>query len=160
MTKPNKKTANKRQLKTRVITPGASPRSNFVPPPEHRFQSGNKAAVGHGRPRKLRELQELIKDVMAEDIAPDTTRIKAAIRLGLRSKNPSVWLEYAFGKMPVSSHEMDGDEWREWLIENGYTPSDIESLADEFASFLRDRGVGELRSKETETNNDSEASND
>lgn len=98
------KTAKKRQ-------PGASPISGFVPPPEHRFQPGNTAARGHGRPRKLEDLQELIKETLEEEvplrdengrITDRLTRAQAMIRTML-VKSPTdrvALLEYAFGKVP------------------------------------------------------------
>jgi len=97
--KPTNGKAGKKRAK------GTSPINGTAPPAEYRFAPGNRAAVGHGRPRKLKELQDLIKDVMAQELnvsGERLTRIEAAIRLGL-SKNPTVWLEYAFGKMPQTN---------------------------------------------------------
>jgi len=131
--KPRKQAGNRRK--------DASPLNGIVPPVEHRFQPGQPSPNPHGRPRKLRELQELIKDVMSENVTPDMTRIMAAIKLGL-NKNPTVWLEYAFGKMPTPTRVMNDDEWKGWLLENGYTDADIDSLAEEFASFISDRRTG------------------
>jgi len=92
------KTADKRRK-------GVSPLNGVEPPPEHRFRPGNTAAVGHGRPRKLADFQELIKDTLAEELhLPEgiLTRAQAMIRTML-IKSPSdriALLEYAFGKVP------------------------------------------------------------
>ena len=80
------------------------------PPIEHRFAAGNQAAVGHGRPRKLAELKELILETLAEEVSatlPDgrsirMTRAQQMIKTML-IKSPSdrlALLEYAFGKVP------------------------------------------------------------
>ena len=122
----------------------ASPLNGVVPPPEHRYQPGAPSPNPHGRPRKLKELQDLIKDVMAEELnvgSDRITRITAAIRLGL-SKNPAIWLEYAYGKMPQPTHELNADEWRTYLKDNGYTDAEIDSLVNEFATHMGHRRVG------------------
>ena len=92
------KTADKRRK-------DASPLNGVVPPVDKRFTDGNKAAVGHGRPRKLQDLKELIIETLAEDLTdPQTrrwlaTRAQAMVRVGI-NKNPVPFLEYAFGKVP------------------------------------------------------------
>src|SRR3989304_10574684 len=140
MTTKRKTKQDKRETKGKTPLTPTGPIGKNNPPIETQIQKG-QILNPHGRPRKLRDLQELIKDMMAESVTPDMTRIMAAIKLGL-SKNPTVWLEYAFGKLPTPTHEMDDNEWRDWLKENGYTNQDIDSLADEFLSFIRDRGIG------------------
>ena len=140
-TKPVKAKSDSREKTGKTPLDPSRPIGKNNPPIETQFQRGAPSPNPHGRPRKLRDLQELIKDVMAENITPDVTRITAAIKIGL-NKHPTVWLEYAFGKVPQPTHEMNRDEWREWLKENGYSDTDIESLADQFASFIRDRRIG------------------
>src|SRR3990167_8726401 len=72
---------------------------------------GNTGARGHGRPRKLEDLQELIKETLEEEVplrdeqgrvTDRLTRAQAMIRTML-VKSPSdrlALLEYAFGKVP------------------------------------------------------------
>lgn len=76
------------------------------PPVETQFKHGNTASVGHGRPRKLQDLQELIYETLAEDggalEGERKTRAQHLIRMML-VKSPSdriALLEYAFGKVP------------------------------------------------------------
>ena len=132
--------------KTKSATPKANGKlsrgrpdmtANIIP---HQFKPG-QTGNPHGRPRKNADFKELILRVMGEDLVPNVTRIEAAIRIQL-NKNPLPLYEYAFGKVPQPTHEMNDTEWRSWLKENGYTDSDIDSLADQFASFVRDRGIG------------------
>jgi len=139
VTTKRKTKPDKREKKGKTPLDPTRPIGKNNPPIETQIQKG-QILNPHGRPRKLHDLQELIKDMMAESITPDMTRIMAAIKLGL-SKNPTVWLEYAFGKLPTPTHAMDDNEWRDWLKENGYTNEDIDSIADEFLSFVRDRRV-------------------
>ena len=118
-TAAGKNTASKRRK------PGAG-NGGIVPPPEHRFAAGNQAAVGHGRPRKLAELKELILETLAEDQSIATldgrretrTRAQWMIRTML-VKSPSdrlALLEYAFGKVPMQITIVD--ELLAWLREN------------------------------------------
>ena len=122
--KPAKSAAKRRK--------GASPLNGIVPPPEHRFQPGNTASVGHGRPRKLADLQELIKDTLAEETSatlPDgqrvtLTRAQAMIRTML-IKSPTdriALLEYAFGKI-ANIHEII--DWRAEAHKAGYDPEEL-----------------------------------
>lgn len=128
-------TANKRRIEPQK---GASPVNGVVPPIEHRFKPGNQAAVGHGAPRKLKEFQELILDTMAEMLGAEGgqkfTRAQAMIRLGL-NKNPVPFLEYVFGKVPQVSRDLNDDEWREWLKQNGHDP---DKLVAEFVAHMGD----------------------
>jgi hypothetical protein len=158
MTKRNGKQPLKKNGKHAKSTlPGTSPISGTPPPEETKWKPGQPSPNPKGRPRKLREFQDLIKDVMADELAVGgerITRITAAIRLGL-SKNPVPFLEYAFGKMPTPTHAMDTDEWRDWLRNNGYSDSDIDSLIAEFAAHMGHRRVGERSDTDSkaETNN-------
>jgi len=72
------------------------------PPIETQFKPG-QTGNPHGRPRRLKEFQDLILDIMAEELVADGrrfgTRAMAMIRLGL-NKNPLPFLEYVFGKVP------------------------------------------------------------
>ena len=115
------KTAHKR----RVNVPGAGD-GGTIPPIEHRFKPGNKAAVGYGRPRKLEAFQELIKDILGEEQTTvldngqriTLTRAQVLVRMML-TKSPSdriALLEYAFGKV---KQEMDVTSNGETL--KGYT---------------------------------------
>lgn len=98
--KPRKapvQTANKRRIEPQK---GASPVNGVVPPIEHRFKPGNRAAVGHGRPRTMQDLKELILETLAEETG-DMTRARLLVRTML-VKSPSdrtTLLEYAFGKV-------------------------------------------------------------
>lgn len=118
--RPAPKRAKSKSAKNRLaILPGASPITGIVPPPEHRFQAGNTASKGHGRPRKLADLKELILETLAEEVPlrddegrviDRITRAQAAIRTML-VKSPSdriALLEYAFGKVPNTMHVIDG----------------------------------------------------
>ncbi len=129
---PKPKTAGKR----RNLPKDASPINGVVPPPEHRFKPGNPG--GPGAPRKLKEFQELILAVMAEVLSPDgvnkVTRAQAMVRLGL-NKNPVPFLEYVFGKVPQVSRDLNDDEWREWLRQNGHDP---DKLVAEFVAHMGD----------------------
>lgn len=131
----------------------ASPLNNVVPPPEHRFQPGNRAAVGHGRPRKLKDLQDLILDVMAEDTGAVTqdgegraammTRARLMIRTML-NKSPSdriALLEYAFGKMP-NVHEIK--DWREIARRNGIDPERVSEAVEQFREMIRGAEVKQI----------------
>jgi len=97
-TKRKTKRANRPDKQGAIRGKNVSPLNGAVLPVEKQFKPG-VSGNPHGRPRKLREFQELIYDVMAEDLLPDLSRIRAAIRLGL-NKNPTPFLEYAFGKVP------------------------------------------------------------
>lgn|SRR5574341_90433 len=112
---PTPKRAPKRETNgNRKLTPldPSRPIGKGNPPVETQFADGNKAAVGrNSRPRKLADLQELIKDTLAEEMSitdRDTgrtvrmTRAVAMIRTML-IKSPTdriALLEYAFGKVP------------------------------------------------------------
>ena len=129
-------TASKRRI------PGAG-NGGIVPPVESRFGPGNQAAVGHGRPRKLADLQELIRDTLAEDISvtdPATgralklTRAQAMIRTML-VKSPSdriALLEYAFGKVSQMALTMDLSQLNDeqlLRLANGEDPAFVAATA-------------------------------
>jgi hypothetical protein len=100
-----------------LVIPGAG-NGGTIPPPEHRWKAGDPSPNPKGRPRKNAEFRELIMDVMGEVITPDmpnVSRIMAAIRVGLM-KNPTPFLEYAFGKVPQAVAQMT---WREYLEQQG-----------------------------------------
>ena len=73
------------------------------PPIETQIKPG-QVLNPNGRPRKLKDFQDLILDIMAEELIADGrrlgTRAMAMIRLGL-NKNPLPFLEYVFGKVPA-----------------------------------------------------------
>ena len=130
---------------------GAGPRKGqlgagnggIIPPPEHRFQAGNTASVGHGRPRKLADLQELIKDTLAEETSatfPDgqrvtLTRAQAMIRTML-IKSPTdriALLEYAFGKI---KQEIDIHDWREIARRNNLDPDEVSAAVHAWREMM------------------------
>jgi len=122
---------------TRPIGKGNPPRETQIKPGEVRNP--------HGRPRKLADLQALILSTLAEEThdaqgrATGLTRAQMLIRTML-IKSPSdriALLEYAFGKMPQPTRDLSGDEWRTWLIENGFPNPD--ELIDEFISHMGSR---------------------
>jgi len=124
---------------------GVSPINGVEPPPEHRWQKGQPSPNPHGRPRKLADLQALILSTLAEEThdaegrRTGLTRAQMLIRTML-IKSPSdriALLEYAFGKMPQPTRDLSGDEWRTWLIENGFPNPD--ELIDEFISHMGSR---------------------
>ena len=127
------KQAGKAQPKTTGVhqaIPGAG-KGGIVPPPEHRWQAG-QTGNSHGRPRKMAEFQELIKETLAEDVRDAEgrslrlTRAQAAIRVMFNKGGAGAiaLFEYAFGKVPQLTHEMSENEWREWFIAQGYSESD------------------------------------
>jgi hypothetical protein len=73
------------------------------PPLEAQFKLGNTAAVGHGRPRTLSELRELIQAIGAEPLTQDgLTRLEAKLRILFTSKNATdalTILQYGWGKV-------------------------------------------------------------
>jgi hypothetical protein len=101
--------------------PGASPISGTPPPEETKWKPGQPSPNPHGRPRKFHDLQELIKDTLAEEIRiPEgvLTRAQAMIRTML-IKSPTdriALLEYAFGKVPQAFAHMT---WKEYLEQQG-----------------------------------------
>jgi len=138
VTKRNAKaveTGAKRDGKTKV-GPGH-------PPLEHRFREGNQAAVGHGRPRKLAELKELILETLAQDAGlvegQRLTRAQAMIRLMI-SKSPSdrlAILEYAFGKVPTQNRERTfEDDILDLLLEGKITEAEVQKEVPEYAARI------------------------
>ena len=73
------------------------------PPVEHQFKLGNVASVGHGRPRTLSELRELVQAIGSEPLTQDgLTRIEAKLRMLYSSKNATdtvTLLAYGYGKV-------------------------------------------------------------
>ncbi len=123
--------------------PGAG-NGGTIPPEATRWKAGDPSPNPKGRPRKQRAIQELIKDIIGEVIdpqAPQMSRGMAAIRLRIM-KDPMPFIEYAYGKIPTPTHELNADEWRDWLKENEYTDADIDSLVAEFAAHMGRRRVG------------------
>ena len=94
---------NNREKTGRTPLDPTRPLGNRNPPIETQFQPG-QTGNPRGRPRKLKDFQDLILDIMAEELIADGrrlgTRAMAMIRLGL-NKNPLPFLEYVFGKVPT-----------------------------------------------------------
>src|SRR3972149_7576927 len=101
------KVSNEREKKGKTPFDPTRPIGKGNPPIETQIQPG-QVLNPHGGPRKRKDIQELIKEIMDEDLLPKVNRIKAAIRLGL-NRNPIAFIEYAFGKAPTLTHEMDND---------------------------------------------------
>ncbi len=60
--------------------PGAGRNGNVIPPQYH-FKPGNKAAVGHGRPRTISALREYIQELGAQPSGhQDLTRLDVLLR--------------------------------------------------------------------------------
>src|SRR3972149_1685270 len=122
MTTKRKTNPEKRETKGKTPLDPTRPIGKNNPPIETQIQKG-QILNPHGRPRKLHDLQELIKDTLAEEVRiPEgvLTRAQAMIRTML-IKSPTdriALLEYAFGKVPTTTHAMDDDEWRNWLKED------------------------------------------
>ena len=83
--------------------PGAG-KGNNVPPAEHHFKPGNKAAVGHGRPRTIGELREHIQQMGDQPSGhPNLTRLDVLLRAMFGSKNSADranMLKYGWGNVP------------------------------------------------------------
>lgn len=136
---------------------GASPISGVPPPIEHRFAPGNQVSVGHGRPRKMSDLQELIRDTLAEEMSatdPATgrairmTRAQAMIRTML-IKSPSdriALLEYAFGKVP---QQLQIDIYQQIAAEHHITVEEarakVEQVAEAVAPMIEDVLTGKIK---------------
>ena len=58
------------------------------------------------------------------------------------SKLLGVVLDRTEGKVPQPTHELNADEWRTYLRDNGYTDAEIDSLVAEFAAHMGHRRVG------------------
>jgi len=75
-----------------------------LPPVEHRFKLGNKAAVGHGRPRTIGELREYIQQLGEQPSGlPELTRLDLLLRQMYASKNAgdrANVLKYGWGNVP------------------------------------------------------------
>lgn len=100
---------NNRERKGKTPLDPTRPIGKGNPPVETQIQQG-EVRNPHGRPRKMADLQELIKDILAEEMTSQDasgrtikmTRAIAMIRTML-IKSPSdriALLEYAFGKVP------------------------------------------------------------
>lgn len=87
--------------------PGVSGRNGLPPPEETKWKPGQPSPNPHGRPKKLRDLQELIIATLAENAAPSMTRAQLMVR-AMILKNPVAILEYAFGKLPQTNINIDG----------------------------------------------------
>jgi hypothetical protein len=155
-TKPKSKTATKRRP---ASIPGAG-KGGIVPPPEHRFKPGNKAAVGHGRPRKMQDLKELILDTLAEEMTVTDadgkrtrlTRAQAMIRAMLiRSPTDRIaLLEYAFGKVTQPYRDDTPREKIIGLLRDGKVlPAEVRStFGDEYATeLLESAGISDAESR-------------
>lgn len=124
---PSKKRASKPKPETAEKgRKGASPLNGVVPPVDKQFKPGGPG--GPGRPKKLQDLKDLIVETLAEEAGGDSklTRAQLLIRTML-VKSPSdriALLEYAFGKVPQPTRDMNADEWREWMLQNGYSESE------------------------------------
>lgn len=75
------------------------------PPVEHQFKPGNKAAVGHGRPRTISELRERIQELSEENVQgyKDLTRLDLLLRGMFASRNATdrnTLLKYGWGNVP------------------------------------------------------------
>ena len=96
--------------KTSKKRPKGAGRNGNVLPKEYQFKPGNTAAVGHGRPRTISELRELVQEIGAEGLTQDgLTRIAAKVRLLYASKNAgdtATLLAYGWGK-PKQEIEID-----------------------------------------------------
>jgi hypothetical protein len=118
--KPTNRAPSKAQTKPKAAQKRREPvagagNGGVVPPVEYRFKPGNRAGVGHGRPRKLKDLQELIIETLAEETG-NMTRAQLMVRTML-IKSPSdrkTLLEYVFGKVPDVVRE---HTWQDTVIE-------------------------------------------
>ena len=79
-------------------------RGGVKPPAEHYFKPGNKAAVGHGRPRTIGELREYIQQLGEQPSGlPNLTRLDVLLRSMFGSKNAADranMLKYGWGNVP------------------------------------------------------------
>lgn len=123
-TKKQNKTPQKRQNKANKAAHLA----------EYKFKSGNKAAVGHGRPRTIGELRDLIQDIGAEKIhGADLTRLELLLRGMFASRNAAdrtTILKYGWGNVPVEFQM----EWREQLRQAGIDDS---TAAEQFEALVQ-----------------------
>ena len=79
-------------------------RGGVKPPVEHYFKPGNKAAVGHGRPRTIGELREYIQQLGDQPSGlPNLSRLDLLLRSMFGSKNAADranMLKYGWGNVP------------------------------------------------------------
>ena len=79
-------------------------RNGNVPPEEHRFKTGNKAGVGHGKPRTIGELREHIQLIGEQrSSVADMSRLDVLLRQMFGSKNAgdrATLLKYGWGNVP------------------------------------------------------------
>ena len=91
----------KKRLAARA--PGAG-RNGNMPPVEHRFQPGNKVAVGKGKPHTITELRQHIQAIGEQRSAThDLTRLDVLLRQMFGSKNAgdrATILKYGWGNVP------------------------------------------------------------
>lgn len=107
MTKQNraKKQNSKRERIGRTPLDPTRPLGNRNPPVETQFQLGNRASVGHGRPRKAEQVREMLIDIFGEEVInPKTgkfvgTRLQIAARLAMTRSLVNM-LEFVYGKLP------------------------------------------------------------
>lgn len=121
-----KRKAAQKTVKKRTLPPAAEP---------HKFKPGNKAAVGHGRPRTLSELRELIQSIGSEQIqGADLTRLDLLLRGMYASRNASdrlTLLKYGWGNVPEEIRGAWQDELETMLLSGQLTLQDaIEVIQD------------------------------
>lgn len=116
------------------------------PPIETQIKAG-QVLNPHGRPRKMADLQELIRDTLAEEMSatdPATgraikmTRAQAMIRTML-IKSPTdriALLEYAFGKVPDKHEIIDRRALADRL---GLSPEALSEAVKQFRDILGSR---------------------
>lgn len=140
MTAPKKKTPKLKQAEN--TRKDASPLNGVVPPVDKRWKAGAPSPNPHGRPRKLKDLQELILATLAEEVGGNTTRAELLIRTML-IKSPSdrvALLEYAFGKVTQPYANVD---WREEARKQGIDPDAIsKELVDQFSAAMVGASAG------------------
>ncbi len=100
MTSKTKQTPSKR---SKPHNPAAGRNGNVIPA-KFNFKPGNKAAVGHGRPRTIGELREYIQKLGEQPSGhPDLTRLDVLLRSMFGSKNAADranMLKYGWGNVP------------------------------------------------------------
>ena len=98
---PKQKQTASKPPKVKLV--GAGNNGN-LPPVEHRFKLGNKAAVGYGRPRTIGELREYIQQLGEQPSGlPELTRLDLLLRQMFASKNAgdrANVLKYGWGNVP------------------------------------------------------------
>lgn len=162
MTTKPKRPAPKRAKHATNTLKGASPISGVPPPEATKWKPGQPSPNPHGRPRKLADLQELIRDTLAEEMSatdPATgrsirmTRAQAMIRTML-IKSPSdriALLEYAFGKVPQA---IEIDIYTSIASELHITIEEarakVEQAADALAPMIGDIMTGKVKAEKSQ----------